>query len=66
VIGDKVRLQKIKHSFQKGYTQNWTSEIYFIDKVLNTSPIKRYIVCDIEGNQLLGSFYQQELLKILQ
>jgi hypothetical protein len=65
-IGDQVRLQKLKSHFEKGSTSNWTTEVFFIDKVLNTFPVKRYLVCDSQGNQLLGSFYKQELLKILE
>ena len=26
--GDKVRVSKFKHVFEKGYTSNWTTEIF--------------------------------------
>ena len=35
-IGDKVRILKYKRQvFDKGYTPNWTKEIFVIDKVQN-------------------------------
>ena len=37
-IGDMVRLSKIKRYFEKGYTPNWTEEIFIIDGIQNTSP----------------------------
>jgi len=64
-IGDKVRIQRIKKLFEKGYKQNWSSEIFSITKVLNTSPLNTYIISDYTGEEILGSFYPQELLKVL-
>lgn len=32
-VGDHVRLSKYKHAFEKGYTPNWTTEIFKIRKV---------------------------------
>ena len=37
-IGDKVRISKIKRTFEKGYTPNWSKEIFIIDKVQDTKP----------------------------
>ena len=34
---DKVRISKYKHIFKKVYTQNWTTEIFTINKVLPTT-----------------------------
>ena len=38
-LGDKVRISKYKHIFEKGYTPNWTTEIFTISHVENTFPI---------------------------
>ena len=39
-IGDKVRISKYKRTvFGKGYTPNWTEEIFVVNEVLNTKPI---------------------------
>ena len=38
-VGDTVRISKYKRKlFDKGYTPNWTEEIFLISKVLNTKP----------------------------
>ena len=60
-VGDRVRISKYKRPvFDKGYTPNWTEEIFVIDKVLNTNPIT-YRLTDLMGEEVSGSFYQQEL-----
>ena len=39
-VGDKVRISKYKRKvFDKGYTPNWTEEIFVINKVLPTKPV---------------------------
>ena len=39
-IGDKVRISKYKRKvFDKGYTPNWTEEVFTIDKIQYTNPI---------------------------
>lgn len=38
-IGDKVRINKYKNVFAKGYIGNYTEEIFSISKVLNTTPV---------------------------
>ena len=37
--GDKVRISKYKRHFEKGYTPNWTEEIFTIDKIYMTNPV---------------------------
>ena len=66
VIGDKVRISKYKRSlFDKGYTPNWTEEIFVIDGVIPTRPITCSIV-DLMGEAIEGTFYEQELQKAKQ
>ena len=44
-IGDKVRISKYKRAvFDKGFTPNWTEEIFVIDEILNTKPITYRLV----------------------
>ena len=65
-IGDRVRISKYKRKvFDKGYTPNWTEEIFVIDKVLPTKPIT-YSITDLMGEEIKGSFYEQELQKAKQ
>ena len=37
-IGDHVRISKYKNIFAKGYSPNWSEEIFIVNKVKNTSP----------------------------
>ena len=61
-VGDRVRIPKYKYKFKKGYERNWTSEIFVLDKVLNTIPIT-YEIKDLQGEEIKGSFYENELQK---
>ena len=61
-IGDKVRISKKKRHFEKGYTPNWTEELFVIDKQLDTSPVT-YALKDLKGENIEGSFYEPELQK---
>lgn len=60
-VGDFVRLSKFKHAFAKGYTPNWTTEIFKIRKVQPTNPTT-YLLDDSEGNPIVGAIYSEELL----
>ena len=65
-IGDKVRISKYKRKlFDKGFTPNWTEEIFVIDDILNTKPVT-YRVVDLQGEAVTGSFYEPELQKTTQ
>ena len=59
-VGDRVRITKKKGKFEKGYTTRWTKEIFVIEKVLNTNPVT-YKIIDLKGEEITGSFYEQEL-----
>lgn len=59
-IGDKVRMSKYKHIFAKGYTPNWTTEIFQIRKIQKTNPIT-YLLSDLNGIDINGSVYTEEL-----
>ena len=37
-VGDRVRITKYKNIFSKGYTKNWSKEIFMIDSLLKTNP----------------------------
>lgn len=61
-VGDSVRISRIKGTFEKGHTQNWTHEVFTIAKVLETDPIT-YKLKDYNGDEIEGSFYTEEILK---
>jgi len=59
-----VRIAKEKHKLQKGYTANFTDEIFIIDKCLPRNP-PVYRLKDIEGEPIIGVFYEAELTPAL-
>ena len=61
-VGDRVRIYSYKNIFDKGYKANWTREIFVITEVKNTNPIT-YKIKDLNDEEILGSFYTQELQK---
>lgn len=62
-VDDQVRISKYRTIFSKGYTQNWTNEIFTIHKIQYTNPTT-YILRDHLGEILHGGFYEQELIKV--
>ena len=65
-VGDKVRISKYKRKvFDKGYKQNWTEEIFVVDKIQFTNPVT-YKIKDLSGEEILGTFYEPELSRASQ
>lgn len=61
-VGQIVRISKEKHVFKKGYTPNWTTELFKIVKIRITNPTT-YILEDMNGSPIAGTFYDYELQK---
>ena len=61
-VGDHVRISKYKNMFAKGYTPNWPEEVFVIKKVRNTVPWI-YVIKDLNGEEITGTFYEKELQK---
>ena len=61
-VGDHVRICKYKKSFAKGYTPNWSEEVFVIKKVKNAVPWT-YVINDLNGEEIIGTFYEKELQK---
>ena len=59
-VGDRVRISKFKNIFAKGYTPNWSSEIFIVDKINDTVPYI-YNLKDLNDEEIIGSFYDKEL-----
>lgn len=59
-IGDFVRLSKHKKVFEKGYTPNWTTELFKVKKIQYTHPIT-YLLVDLDGREIYGTVYAEEL-----
>jgi transposase InsO family protein len=64
-INDYVRISKIHSNlFRKSYKGNWTDEIFRISEIKNDYGEVTYGVEDLNGNEIMGSFYEKELQKI--
>ena len=62
-IGDTVRISKYKtKTFDKGYTPNWTEEVFVISEIRPTDPIT-YKIKDLNGEEIGGTFYGEEFQK---
>ena len=61
-VGHHVRISKYKNIFAKGYTPNWSEEVFVINKIKN-AVTWTYIINDLNGEEINGSFYEKELQK---
>ena len=61
-VGDRVRISKFKNIFAKGYTPNWSTEIFIVNKINDTVPYT-YNLKDLNDEEIIGSFYDRELQK---
>ena len=61
-IGDHVRISKYKNIFAKGYTPNWSEEVFVVSKIKNTVPWT-YVINNLNGEEITGTFYEKELQK---
>ena len=62
-IGDPVRISKFKTIFEKGYTPNWSTEIFYIVKIPHTNSAT-YLLKDYQGKPIVGGFYEHELQRV--
>ena len=54
-----MRISKYKNIFAKGYTPNWSEEVFVIKKIPWT-----YVIDDLNAEEITGTFYEKELQKI--
>ena len=53
-VGDRVRISKYKNIF----APNWSEEVFVIKKVRNTVPWT-YVIKDLTGEEITGTFYEK-------
>ena len=61
--GDYVRISRSKLTFEKGYTSNFTEELFIIKECVQRH-IPVYRVVDLLDEPILGTFYAQELQRV--
>ena len=59
-VGDRVRISQFKNIFAKGYSPNWSREIFIVNKINDTVPYT-YNIKDLNDEEIIGSFYDREL-----
>ena len=57
-VGDHVKISKYKNIFAKGYTPNWSEEVFVVSKIKNTVPWT-YVINDLNGEEIIGTFYEK-------
>ena len=62
-IGDFVRIAKPDLPFRKGYKQNFTDEVFTVEKVNTLNP-PTYTLVDTNDEKILGKFYEPELVQV--
>ena len=61
-VRDHVRISKCKNIFAERYTPNWSEEGFIISKIKNAVP-RTYVINDLNGEEIIGTFYQKKLQK---
>jgi len=62
-LHDRVRLDKTRGIFEKGYWPTFTREVFEIYEIIPSVPVT-YRVRDLSGNVISGIFYNQELSRV--
>jgi transposase InsO family protein len=60
-LGDTVRIPEQKNKFAKGYSQNFTDEIYTVNNVNSGAKVPVYQLKDYKGNVIKGNYYPEEI-----
>ena len=68
-VGDHVRISKYKNIFAKGYTPNWSEEIFVIKEIKSTVPWT-YVIGELMVKKSLEHFmkknYKRQIKKNLE
>ena len=62
-VGDRVRLNKIHHTFEKGYLRGWTEEVFVVHRVV-PGPVPTYKIREWDDTPVQGTFYEEDLQKV--
>ena len=61
-VGDHVRISTYKTIFAKGYVPMRSEKVSVIKRIKNTVP-GTYVITDLHGEEIIGTFYENELKK---
>ena len=60
-VGDRARITKYKNIFSKSCTENLLKGVSFIDSIVKCNPWT-YKIEDLNGEKMIGSFCEKEML----
>ena len=61
-VCDNIRISKYKNIFEKSYVPDWYEEVFVTKKVGNTV-LWTYVINDLNGEEIVGTFNKKELQK---
>ena len=61
-VGDHVRILEYENIFAKVCSPNWSEKVFLIKKTKNTVPWT-YVISELKGEEIVGTFYEKELQK---
>ena len=56
-----VRISKYRGKLKRGYSPNYTSEVFVVTDVLKTTPVTYRIAEIRNADRIIGTFYPEEL-----
>ena len=62
-IGDTVRIFAERGNFHRGYMEDFSREHFIISKVMKNLPFPRYKIKEYDGDEIIGAFFEDELIK---
>jgi len=62
-VGDRVRLNKIHHTFKKGYLPGWAKEVFVVHRVVK-GVVPTYKIHEWDDTPVKGTFYEANLQKV--
>ena len=62
-LGDSVRIFNERGTFHRGYMEDFSEEIFIVSKVLTNLPVPRYKLKEYNGEEIVGSFFEDELVR---
>ena len=62
-VGDRVRLNKIHRTFEKGYIPGWTEEVFVVHRVV-PGPVPTCKIREWDDTPVQGTFYDTDLQKV--
>jgi hypothetical protein len=63
-VGNVVRISFLKTTFTREYDQRWTGELFIVTRRYRVQGIPHYQLNDYAGEDIKGSFYNEELQKV--